>query len=40
MTRHPIQAALAVVLLLLMLPLAACPGNGYKNPDAPSSPNK
>ena len=39
MTRRSIQAALAVLLLLLMLPLTACPGNdGYKNPDAPSSP--
>jgi len=40
MTRLSIQAAIAIVLMLLMLPLAACPGNGYKNPDAPSSPNK
>lgn len=40
MTRLSMQAAIAVVLMLLMLPLAACPGNGYKNPDAPSSPNK
>jgi len=40
MTRLSMQAAIAIVLMLLMLPLAACPGNGYKNPDAPSSPNK
>ena len=40
MTRRSIQAALAVVLLTLMLPLAACPGKDYKSPDSPTAPSK